>query len=560
MIFYYIVFIFKSQVPYKVDKELVQLDRRFKKVYNKDLNIRLRGVYKMNMTYGVFLSIVINIGMDKIVPSLKEIMQNTGPDEKVAILVHMAEKPDFEKIKNLPPKEYVEYIKNFAENSQRDIINYLKTNFSNKIEGLNPYWIFNGFYVKATKDVIEELAKREDVEYIIEDFVIQLEEVKPADPTILTPTWNVTKVKADSCWNAGYTGAGVIIGHMDTGVDINHPALQGKWLSPYWYDPINGQPNPYDDNGHGTHTMGTILGGDGNGPFANDIGVAPGAKFVACKICNSGGSCPSSAIHAGFQQIATWRSQGVLIVAASNSWGSTATTSTEFWQDCINWRNVGIFPVFSIGNSGPSPNTAGTPGNFPIVIGVGATDANDNIASFSSRGPAPNQAPWNQTQYWMRPDWNRTKPDISAPGSNVYSSLPGGSYGNMSGTSMACPHVTGAIAIINQKNSALDVPTIYNLLLDWADKPSQGAPYPNNNYGWGRLNIYQALLHTPTPTMPNVYLESYTLQDAGGNGYWDPGETAYIRVTLRNTGANATNVNGTLRTTSPYVTIQDSTS
>ncbi|MEO0261031.1 MAG: protease inhibitor I9 family protein, partial [candidate division WOR-3 bacterium] len=109
--------------------------------------------------------------MDKIMPSLKEIMQNTGPDEKIAILVHMAEKPDFEAIKNLPPKEYVEYIKNFAENSQRDIINYLKTNFSNKIEGLNPYWIFNGFYVKATKEVIEELAKREDVEYIIEDFV-----------------------------------------------------------------------------------------------------------------------------------------------------------------------------------------------------------------------------------------------------------------------------------------------------------------------------------------------------------------------------------------------------
>ncbi|MQK95496.1 S8 family serine peptidase, partial [Escherichia coli] len=108
-------------------------------------------------------------------------------------------------------------------------------------------------------------------------------------------------------------------------------------------------------------------------------------------------------------------------------------------------------------------------------------------------------------------------------------------YEARSGTTTACPHVTGAIAIITQKNPNLTVPEIYNLLLDYSDKPSQGAPYPNNNYGWGRLNVYQALLNTPTPNMPNVYLESYTLQDAGGNGIWDPGETAYIRVTLRNT-------------------------
>ena len=510
--------------------------------------------------WAIVVTVVIN-GMDKIMPSLREIMQNVGPCEKIAILVHLSEKPNFEAIKNLPPKEYVEYLKNFCENSQRDILNYLKNSFPGKFCDLNPYWIFNGFYVKAEKEVIEALSQREDVEYIIEDFIIKIEEVIPSEePGILTPTWNITKVKADSCWNAGYTGQGVIIGHMDTGVDVNHAALSGKWLSPYWYDPVNNQPSPYDDNGHGTHTMGTILGGDGNGPFANDIGVAPGAKFVTCKICNASGSCSSSWIHAGFQKILEWKSQGVQIVAASNSWGSTATTSTEFWQDCLNWRNAGIIPVFAIGNSGPGAGTAGTPGNFPIVIGVGATDSGDNIASFSSRGPAPNQAPWNNTQYWPRPDWNLIKPNISAPGVNVYSSLPNNQYGNMSGTSMATPHVAGAIAILFQKNGALTFTDVYNLLLDYADKPSQGAPYPNNNYGWGRLNVYQSLLHTPTPNMPNITLQSYNLQDAGGNGIWDPGETAYIRVTLYNSGINATNVNATLRTTSQYVTIQDSTS
>ncbi len=511
----------------------------------------------MSMVAGVVLVMVINMGMDKIMPSLKEIMQNTGPDEKIGVLVHLSEKPDFEAIKGLKPKEYVEFLKSFSENSQRDILNYIKNNFKGKFSDLNPYWIFNGFYLKATKEVIEAIAKREDVEYIIEDFIIQLEEVRPSEEiTPLTPTWNITKVKADSCWNVGYTGDGIIVGHMDTGVDVNHPALQGKWLSPYWYDPVNNQPNPYDDHGHGTHTMGTILGGDGNGPFTNDIGVAPGAKFVTCKICNASGSCPSSAIHAGFQKIADWKSGGVDIVASSNSWGSTATTSLEFWQDCLNWRNVGIFPVFANGNSGPGAGTAGTPGNFPIVIGIGATDASDNIANFSSRGPAPNQSPWNNTQYWMRSDWNLTKPDISAPGVNVTSSVPGGGYSAYSGTSMATPHVAGAIAIIMQKNPTLDVPTIYNLLLDYSDKPSQGAPYPNNNYGWGRLNVYQSLLNAPGGNVPYVIVSKTPFTDQNNNGIWDPGETINLTVQVKNTGgAPIDSVKGILRFTSPYVTL-----
>jgi len=496
------------------------------------------------------------IGEDKIMPSLREIMQNTGPDEEIAVLVHLSPKPDYERIKNLKPKEYVEFLKKFSENSQRDIINYLKNNFSGKFSDLNPYWIFNGFYVKANKEVIEALSKREDVEYIIEDFIIQIDAIpgEEIEPKVIE--WNILRVRADSCWINGFTGEGAIIGHMDTGVDVNHPALSGKWLSPYWYDPVNGQPNPYDDHGHGTHTMGTILGGDGFGPFDRDIGVAPGAKFVTCKICNASGSCPSSAIHSGFQKIAEWKGQGVNIIACSNSWGSNATTSTEFWNDCMNWRNLGIIPVFANGNAGPGAGTAGTPGNFPIVIGVGATDANDNIASFSSRGPAPNQPPWNNTQYWPRSDWNLTKPNISAPGVGVTSSVPGGGYQSMQGTSMACPHVAGAIAILFQKNQGIDFSMVYNVLLDYARQVPQGAPYPNNNYGWGILNVYQSLLNLPGSNAPYVIISKTTLTDQNNNGIWDPGETINLTVQVKNTGgAPIDSVKGVLRFTSPYVTI-----
>ncbi len=514
----------------------------------------------MSVIYGVVLSMVVNMGSSKIMSSLQEIIKNTPENEKIAILVHLTEKPNYEAIKGLPPKDYVEFLKTFSENSQRKILNYLNENFLDAISDLRPYWIFNGFYVKATSEVIEKLAQREDVEYIIEDFIIKIGTIpgEELEPPVRAIEWNILRVKADSCWMEGYDGSGVIIGHMDTGVDVSHPALSGKWLSPYWYDPVNGQPNPYDDNWHGTHTMGTILGGDGLGPFTEDIGVAPGAKFVTCKICNASGSCPSSAIHAGFQRIAEWKGQGVNIVAASNSWGSANTTSLEFWQDCLNLRNLGIMPVFAIGSGGPNPGTAGTPGNFPTVIGVGATDSGDNIASFSSRGPAPNQPPWNDTTYWLRPDWNFIKPDLSAPGVSIRSSVPGGNYGNASGTGHATPHVTGAIAILYEKNPYLDIYEIYRLLTDYAYHPPQGEPYPNNDYGWGRLDVYKAL--KILDSIPSVYVIKKHLIDENSDSIWDPGENAEIKITLRNIGDTVYSLEGKLISLNSYVFVLDSIS
>ena len=286
------------------------------------------------------------------------------------------------------------------------------------------------------------------------------------------------------------------------------------------------------------------------------MGVAPGANVICAKAFDAGGSGQATWIHNCFQWFAGQSAQVV-----SNSWGSSATTSTEYWADCQNWRDLGIVPVFSNGNSGPGAGTAGTPGNFPIVTGVGAVDSGDNIASFSSRGPAPNQSPWNNPANWERPDWNLTKPDISAPGVNVNSAAPGGSYQTMSGTSMACPHVAGAVALMLERNPIIDYNTIYNILLDNADHPSQGAPYPNNNYGWGRLNCYAALNAVPVGNMPNVVLRLTTVvNDNNGNGKLDPGENAGIVNLIKNTGNEpATNIQGTLRTTSPYITITDST-
>lgn len=489
-------------------------------------------------------------------PQLAEILETLPENEPFQVIVHMNTQADWSTISEGTPKsDKILYLQSLSESNQADILAYLE-GLGSRATDLATWWIFNGLTFTATKDIIEAVAAREDVDYVIDNFMIYLdtsvgETVEPA----LAPLWNITLVSAPLCWNDGFDGSGIIVGNMDTGVDVDHPAFGGRWITGGWFDAVNGQPNPYDDHGHGTHTMGTTCGGDGNGAFDPDIGVAPGANFIAAKAFNASGGAATQDIHDCFQWFATQSAQVV-----GNSWGSSATTSLEFWDDCVNWRSLGIYPVFSSGNSGPGAGTAGTPGNFPTVTGVGATDAGDDIAGFSSRGPAPNQAPWNNTSYWERPDWNLIQPDISAPGVSINSAAPGGGYQSMQGTSMACPHVTGAVALCLQKNPTVDYTTIYNTLLDYADLPSQGAPYPNNNYGWGRLNCYSSLNAIPTGDAPNLILRSTAVvNDNNGNGKLDPGEQAGIVCLVKNNGTQpATNVQGTLRTTSGWITITDS--
>ena len=499
-------------------------------------------------------------GAGMVHPQLAEKLANLDNNEPIAVIVHMKAQADLTMMpKGTTKAEKLLYLQEFAREHQAELLNYLRSQ-GNKIKNLRTFWIFNGMVLTTTKDIIEKIAQREDVDYVIDDFIVKIDtKIDPGQSQVddtRTPEWNISKVSAPQCWNDGFDGTGIITGNIDTGCEVSHPAFHGRWVSGGWHDAVNGQPNPYDDHGHGTHTMGTICGGDGNGPDNNDVGVAPGANFICAKAFNSSGQGQSSWIHDALQWYA-----GQNVQVCSNSWGSSST-NTEFWNDCINLRNVGIYVVFATGNNGPGTGSATAPGNFPTVTGVGATDSGDNIASFSGRGPAPDQSPWNETQYWERPDWNRTKPDISAPGVNIRSSVPGGGYqGGWQGTSMATPHVAGAVTILLQKNPALDYNTIYNILLDNADHPSQGNPYPNNDYGWGRLNVYAALNAVPTGNMPNIILSrTQVVNDNNGNGILDPGESGGIVCYIKNNGQEpATNTTGTLRTTDTYITISDST-
>lgn len=453
---------------------------------------------------GLILSVLVTVHPvipGKMTQELVQLLNNTSDNEKVLVIVHMNTEYPYDQLRGMSPQEKCTVFQDVALNSQRQIVEYLKSLPDEIAEVGGQFWIFNGFHLKATKPIIYELAKRDEVWFICHNGVIKLDaEIVPEpDVTGRTPEWNITKIKADSCWIDGYSGAGIIIGHIDTGVLTTHEALAGKWLSPYWIDGVSGQTSPYDDYGHGTHTMGTILGGDGPGSFANDVGVAYGAQYIPTKAFNASGSGQYAWIDTCMQYLADLKQGGVDIRVIGNSWGGSGT-DLHFWDAVLNWKSLDVFPVFSNGNSGPGSGTVGSPASYPLSMGVGATTVDDTMASFSSRGPAPNQSPWNDPQYWYYSTWNLLKPDVSAPGYNVRSSYNNGNYTSMNGTSMASPHVTGGTAILLEKNSSLTPDQLYEIFYTTCDQPSAGAPYPNNNYGWGRINLYRALQQTPPPT------------------------------------------------------------
>ena len=344
-----------------------------------------------------------------------------------------------------------------------------------------------------------------------------------------TIEWGVQKINAPAVWALGYTGQGITVGGADTGYDWQHPAIKphyrgynsvtGTADNNYnWHDAIHensplsdtssmnpcglNSPFPCDDNSHGTHTMGTMTGDDGQG---NQIGVAPGAKWIACRNMERGNGKPSSYIECFQWFIAPTNLAGQNADpnkapdVINNSWycapseGCTSLAINELMrQAVINMRNSGIVVVVSNGNFGPScASTYGPPAYFEESFSVGATRIDDTIAAFSSRGPVTIDSSF------------RLKPNVSAPGQNVRSSVPNNGYANYSGTSMAGPHVVGLVALLLSARPDLSgqVELIENIVeqtaVPHADTAScggvSGNARPNQAYGWGRVDALAAV-------------------------------------------------------------------
>lgn len=308
-----------------------------------------------------------------------------------------------------------------------------------------------------------------------------------------TTAWGLNDSNAPAFWSTFNTqGAGIVVANIDTGVQYNHPALVSSFncASPTdtkcWRDPSNicGTAGACDNSGHGTHTMGTMIAAD-DASLPYVAGMAPKAKWIACKGCESN-SCSEAALNTCADWILSpGGSAANRPHIVNNSWGGFGNDA--WYRNKVEaWQAAGIFPAFSAGNSGPSCRTLGSPGDYQQSFATAAHDATRAIAWFSSRGPSA----YGYTPY--------TKPNISAPGVNILSTVPGNGWAAYSGTSMASPHTAGAVALLWSCNPALkgNISQTIELLQRNAD-PAQsagscgGPPNGEGNYtfGYGYLNI-----------------------------------------------------------------------
>ncbi len=415
-----------------------------------------------------------------------------------------------------------ERLKATADASQKPVLDELKTR---GVEA-EPFWLVNMIRLRCDAGTVEALARRGDVELVEADFPVRMdlpaaaapETAKASSPA--TVEWGVTKIRAPEAWDIGAMGQGVVVAGADTGYSWDHPAIQNQYRgwnglgagadhNRNWHDAIHvagsscgaDSPQPCDDYGHGTHTMGTMVGDDGG---SNEIGVAPMARWIGCRNMNNGDGTPSRYIECLQFFIAPTDLAGndpdpsLAPHVINNSYGCTAgegcTDPAAILLAVQNVRAAGIFMAVSAGNAGAGG--CGTVYDPPAIyaesFSAGATDSNDAIASFSSRGPV------------TRDGSNRMKPDIAAPGVGVRSCIPNGGYGNMSGTSMASPHVAGLVALIisADPDTAGDVAWIEALIRHTAVglTSAQGCggdtadQIPNNVFGWGRIDALAAVI------------------------------------------------------------------
>ncbi|MFE3516339.1 S8 family serine peptidase [Streptomyces sp. NPDC059166] len=367
------------------------------------------------------------------------------------------------------------------------------------------FWVSNTLKVTADKALAEKIAARPEVAAIEADTQVALPDPLPGEtvPAEGGVEWNVDRIGAPEVWNdLGVRGEGVVIANIDTGVDYQHPTLlngyrglqeDGSYSHGYnWFDATASCPSaaPCDDHGHGTHTMGTMVGDDGAG---NAIGVAPGATWIAAKACTTVG-CPKDALlTAGQWILAPTDINGqnprpdLAPDIVNNSWG--ADVIDTWYKSMVQaWTDAGIFPAFSNGNAGPDCATAGSPGAYTNSYATGAFDSDGDIAVFSARGAGEDGA---------------VKPDIAAPGVDIRSAAPGGGYEVMSGTSMASPHTAATVALMWAVSPAIrgDIPATERLLdrtaHDVSDTTCGGTAENNNVFGEGRLDALAAVESAP---------------------------------------------------------------
>jgi subtilisin family serine protease/WD40 repeat protein len=356
------------------------------------------------------------------------------------------------------------------------------------------YWLGNALFLRTTAKKIKEMATDPRVDKIIENKMVQLpileKNLKSVKTENVTYAWGVDKINAHRAWHGlGTTGKDIKVAVIDTGIQADHPDLDGRVVA--WADFINGQQkNAYDDEGHGTHVAGSIAG---NGADGIITGVAPDVLLMGAKVLDHEGKGTNQTVLSGLQ----WAAENDAdIINLSLSGAQTDAYNAIF----VDLHSLGIIPVVAAGNSGPEPSTIGSPGSHPLALTIGATDLDDLVAPFSSRGPV-------QTETGEI----LIKPDIVAPGVDIISTWKDGGYAVGSGTSMAAPHTAGAVALIKEAFPNASFNDIKSLLT--VNSVGLGKSQPNSESGWGRIDVYQTILSgMQNGTLTGSVVDAQTLE------------------------------------------------
>lgn len=465
----------------------------------------------------------------------------------------MAVQPNFSAARNIQDKTakgfFVLNESLKAQATPQNVSTYLNT----QNVSFDRFWIVNAFRATLTKAQALEISAMPEVQSVIENAsyfksvtIEDLPQPLQKESTVEAyKNWGIDKINAPAVWALGYKGQGVIVGGQDTGYDLSHPAIndryrgknEGTYTHDYnWHDAIRERnPNnkddenpcgyntaqPCDDDKHGTHTMGTILGTE---HITNtEIGIAPQARWIAARNMERGWGLLSSYIECfqwfaaptNLQNESPDPSKAPHVIA--NSWGCVKeegcnASNFPVMELAVNAvRAAGIVVVVSNGNEGPNCNTTKNPAAFfKSSFSIGATNTDDKLANFSSKGPGTYDSTASM------------KPDVSAPGVSIYSSVPGEGYANLSGTSMAGPQVAGLVALIISANPTLagNVDSIENIIkstclpikADLACGGINNNTVPNYWYGWGRVDALAAVnkaLGTSTGVKNNSALNVY---------------------------------------------------
>ncbi|MBW2277762.1 MAG: S8 family serine peptidase [Deltaproteobacteria bacterium] len=385
------------------------------------------------------------------------------------------------------------------------------------------FFIVNAILIHGDCDLVERIARRSDVRLVLPNPRIEVDLAGPSgEPAVTNDTrateWGLDTLGVPEVWGLGIDGEGVVVGGQDTGVEWDHAAIMEMYRGwdgsaashDYnWYDSIHSgggscgadSIEPCDDHDHGTHTIGTIVGDDGGD---NQIGVAPGALWIACRNMDQGVGWPSSYLECYEFFLAPCPVGGSPLTdgdpslaphVTNNSWMCPPSEgcSWDVLQEATEAQvAAGIVMVASNGNEGSGCSSCSDPpAIYEASFSVGASNSDDDIAGFSSRGPVTVDSS------------DRMKPNVSAPGVGVRSCVPGGGYASWNGTSMAGPHVAGLVALLISAEPSLagQVEQIEQIIEQTAlpRTTNQGCggdsstDVPNNVYGHGIVSASAAV-------------------------------------------------------------------